>query len=407
MKRCLPIDATRLQALAREHGTPLYVYDANTILERVRRLSGFDVLRYAQKANPNLAILGLLRRSGVLIDAVSPGEIVRALRAGFLPDDIAYTADVFDAAALELVANTSARVNCGSIDMLAALARARPGAQATLRVNPGFGHGHDPRVVTGGENSKHGIWHADLESAVASAQALGLSIVGLHVHIGSGSNFENLALAAQSFENCAKSLRGTLQSLSAGGGIPVRYRPDEPEFDLDGYTNAWSCARDRASESIGRRLNLEVEPGRFLVAESGVLLTQVLGTKRNGDFEYALVDAGFNTLLRPALYGAYHHIEALDASDSLLRPTVVAGPLCESGDVFTQTKSGELDPRLLPTLVRGNLLAILDVGAYGMSMASRYNSQPLPAEVLIENGAARLIRRRESFDDLMTHESGR
>ena len=396
--------AALLRELAHEYGTPLYVYDARTLRAQLARLGGFDLVRFAQKANPNLAILELLRKAGAVVDAVSAGEIMRALRAGFPPDAIAYTADLFEPAALELIAAHGLRVNCGSLDMLPLLARARPDARLTLRLNPGFGHGHDRRVSTGGSGSKHGIWHTDFERAIELAHKWDLSVVGVHVHIGSGSDLENLALAARAFEHCAKQLSGTLETLSAGGGLPVPYRPGEPSFDVESYTRAWLSARDRASQSVGRRLQLEVEPGRFLVAECGVLLTTVRGTKQSGDVHYALADAGFHTLVRSAMYGAYHHIEALSHQDATLRPIVVAGPLCESGDVFTQTKSGELAPRSLPGLAAGDLLAIHDVGAYGMSMASRYNSQPLPAEVLVDDGVARLVRRRESLDDLIAHE---
>jgi diaminopimelate decarboxylase len=276
-----------------------------------------------------------------------------------------------------------------------------------LRLNPGFGHGHDPRVSTGGASSKHGIWHADFETSLAEARALGLSVVGLHVHIGSGSDLANLALAAHAFERCAPQVGSSLRSLSAGGGLPVPYRPGETQFDVASYTRAWCAARDRAGASIGRALELEVEPGRFLVAECGVLLARVLSTKRSGEYEFAIADAGFHTLLRPAMYGSYHHIEALSFQDSKLRPTVVAGPLCESGDVLTQSKTGQLLPRDLPALAAGDLLAIHDAGAYGMSMASRYNSQPLPAEVLVDGESSRLIRRRESIDDLLAHEIDR
>ncbi len=404
MKRALVLGAPQLIALAREFGTPLYVYDAATMRARVRQLAGFDLVRYAQKANPNLSILTLLRGLGVAIDAVSSGEIVRALRAGYEPDEIAFTADLFDASALEWIASRRLRVNCGSLDMLPALAAARAGAEVVLRVNPGFGHGHDARVSTGGEASKHGIWHEQLDLAIETARSLGLCVSGLHVHIGSGSNLENLTLAAGVFESAAPRLRDSLRSLSAGGGLPVPYREGEPAFDIASYTTAWQRARDRASDSVARRLTLEVEPGRYLLAESGVLLTEVRGKKQNGTLDYTLVDAGFNSLLRPAMYGAYHRIEALTFRTGEPRPTVVAGPLCESGDVFTRTKDAALDPRRLPELGRGDLLAICDVGAYGMSMASRYNSQPLPAEVLVDNGVARLIRRRESLDEIMDHE---
>ena len=404
MSRELVIPAARLRELAREFGTPLYVYDEATILERVRRLAGFDLVRYAQKANPNLALLALLRSVGVAVDAVSAGEIERALRAGYAPDEVAYTADLFDVRALEFIARKPLRVNCGSVDMLPLLAKARPGAEVVLRINPGFGHGHGLRVTTGGESSKHGIWHVDAPNALNVAQQLGLAVVGLHVHIGSGSDQRNLALAAAAFENLAPLVRRTLKSLSAGGGIPIPYRDADPDFELGSYAQTWRDAARRASECVGRKLKLEVEPGRFLVAESGLLVTEVQGTKRNGGFDYALVDAGFHTLLRPVMYGAYHRIEALTSADRNLRPTVVAGPLCESGDVFTLTSDGAPDPRLLPALARGDLLAICDVGAYGMSMASRYNSQPLPAEVLVSGDNARLIRRRESLEDQLLHE---
>ena len=404
MSKTLPLPAAQLRELAQQFGTPLYVYDASTLRARLAQLSGFDRVRYAQKANPNLAVLGVLRRAGVVVDAVSAGEIVRALRAGFAPEQVAYTADVFDPMVLELIARHALAVNCGSIDMLAQLARARAKAELTLRLNPGFGHGHDPRVSTGGSGSKHGIWHADFEQVLHSVRALGLSLVGLHVHIGSGSDLENLGLAASAFEHCAALVGQSLRCISAGGGLPIPYRPGERPFDVESYTKAWIRARERASARVGRRLELEVEPGRFLVAECGVLLARVLGTKRSGGLDYVLADPRFNTLLRPALYGAYHHISALSSEDPATRPTVVAGPLCESGDVFTQTKSGEVAPRDLPRLCAGDLLAIHDAGAYGMSMASRYNSQPLPAEVLVEDGVARLVRRRESFEDLLAHE---
>ncbi|MEO6708869.1 MAG: diaminopimelate decarboxylase, partial [Planctomycetota bacterium] len=353
-----PIEAERLCAVAREHGTPLYVYDAATIRARVGQLAAFDVVRYAQKANSNLAILRLIRSLGAKVDAVSTGEILRAMSAGFAADEIAYTADVFDDEARKSVAELALRVNCGSLDMLPAFASARSesslGKEVTLRVNAGFGHGHDARVATGGESSKHGIWHADLPRAIEMARDLGLSITGLHVHVGSGSDLENLMRATSTFEAAATRLSATLRSLSAGGGLPIPYRDGESDFDVRAYFEAWDAARTRIGELVGRRLELEVEPGRFLVAESGVLLTSVLGTKRNGEIDYALVDAGFHTLLRPAMYSAYHRIEALTASGPG-KPTMVAGPLCESGDVFTRTKSGELDPRQLPVLSRGDL----------------------------------------------------
>ncbi|MCE9592548.1 MAG: diaminopimelate decarboxylase [Planctomycetes bacterium] len=397
------LDDARLSALAREHGTPLFVYDAATICARYAELSGFDVVRYAQKANPNLSLLALLRECGAAIDAVSAGEIERALAAGFAPNEIVYTADLFDRAALEGVARHGIHVNVGSRDMLAQLAAVQPRADVTLRINPGFGHGHHRKVTTGGSDSKHGIWHEELPVAIDQAREFGLRVVGLHLHVGSGASFSRLVRAGLELVHAAERVETTLSSISAGGGLPVRYRATDREFPLERYAESWR-AGVRSIEARARRpISLEIEPGRWLVAESGVLVTEVRATKRQGEREFVLVDAGFHNLIRPTLYGAYHEIRAL-AKLGPERAVVVAGPLCESSDVFTQVPGGALAPILLPPLVAGDLLAIHDVGAYGTSMASNYNSQPIAAEVLVDGERSRLIRRRQRFDELFAPE---
>lgn len=401
-----PFPDELLVALAREHGTPLYVYSADVIAERVRELAGFDVVRYAQKANSNLAVLALLHRLGVHVDAVSAGEVARALAAGFDAREIAFTADLFDRAALATVARLSIDVNAGTTDMLAQLASVRPGARVTLRVNPGFGHGHDRKVNTGGETSKHGIWHTELPVALAQARELGLLVRGVHVHIGSGSDLENLSRVCASVASFAREVGRELESVSAGGGLPIPYRAGEARFDVARLTHAWRETRTELERALDRQIALEIEPGRHLVAECGVLLTEVRATKRSGSVDYALVDAGFHNLVRPAMYGAYHQISAVGRpAEAHVVPHVVAGPLCESADVFTQTRGGELAPQLLPRVRAGELLCIHDAGAYAMSMASNYNSQPLAAEVLVENGRARLVRSRQTLDELFARET--
>ncbi len=401
-----PFDDELLRTLAREHGTPLFVYSADIIAARTRELAGFDVVRYAQKANSNLAILALLRRLGAQVDAVSAGEVARALRAGFAPREIVFTADLFDAPALELVARTPVEVNAGSSAMLAQLARVRPKASVILRINPGFGHGHDRKVNTGGESSKHGIWHTELAATLDLARSLELRVRGLHVHIGSGSDLDNLTRVCAALQEFARRLGPELELISAGGGLPIPYRVDEPRLDVERLTRSWRDVK-RVLESVaGHPIQLEVEPGRYLVAESGVLLTQVRGIKRTGSFDYALVDAGFHNLVRPAMYGAYHQISAVGhAATAHTHPQVVAGPLCESADVFTQERGGTLVPQALPRVREGDLLCIHDAGAYAMSMASNYNSQPLAAEILVENGTPRVIRRRQTIDELFSNES--
>lgn len=401
-----PFDDELLRTLAREHGTPLFVYSADIIAARTRELAGFDVVRYAQKANSNLAILALLRRLGAQVDAVSAGEVARALRAGFAPREIVFTADLFDAPALELVARTPVEVNAGSSAMLAQLARVRPKASVILRINPGFGHGHDRKVNTGGESSKHGIWHTELGATIDLARSLELSVRGLHVHIGSGSDLDNLTRVCAALQGFAQRLGPELELISAGGGLPIPYRADEPRLDVERLTRSWRDVK-RVLESVaGHPIQLEVEPGRYLVAESGVLLTQVRGIKRTGSFDYALVDAGFHNLVRPAMYGAYHQITAVGhAASAHTHPQVVAGPLCESADVFTQERGGTLVPQPLPRVREGDLLCIHDAGAYAMSMASNYNSQPLAAEILVESDTPRVIRRRQTIDELFSNES--
>ena len=410
-------DAALLAELARCHGTPLYVYDASTIRAQVERLRaasrsvadlgtglrGFERIRFAQKANSCQAILRLLVDQGVALDAVSAGEIQRARAAGVPATEITFCADLFDPAALELIRTQALTVVAGSRDMLEQLARLRPAAKLWLRVNPGYGAGGHAKVTTGGEHSKHGIWHAELGAAVKQAKGLGLEVSGLHVHVGSGFGPADFQAAAMAVIEAARCVGPSLTSISAGGGLPVPYHDDEAEFDLLAHARTWSQARQQIEWELQRPVAMEVEPGRFLVAQAGVLLTTVHATKTQGREHYALVDAGFHSLVRPAMYGAFHRIEPLVRRQGPQRPTWIAGPLCESGDVLS-TDGTRPAARLMPPLQMGDVLAVRDVGAYGASMASRYNSQPLPAEVLVDQGRVRLIRARETFEDLLRQE---
>lgn len=398
------LDDALLTRLAREHGTPLYVYDAQTIERRIRDLAGFDRVRYAQKANSNLAVLEIVRRAGAFVDAVSAGEVERALRVGFDAQSIVYTADLFDRAARAALIQHRCPVNIGSPFQIEQYASMHAGRDIALRVNPGFGHGHGRKVSTGGESSKHGIWHAELATVVARAQSQHLRVVGLHVHIGSGSDFENLARVRDALRRMAPVAGSDLRTISVGGGLPTPYREDEPSFDVERYVREWLETKREIERDLGRPIELEVEPGRYLVAESGVLVTEVLGAKRSGSVDYVFVDAGFHTLVRPAMYGAFHRLEAIGKRGAVTAPRVVAGPLCESGDVLTQGAGGVLEPQMLPALELGDLICVHDAGAYGMSMASNYNTQPFPAEVLVDDGRVKLVRRRQTLDGLLADE---
>jgi diaminopimelate decarboxylase len=399
--------------LVRDFGTPIYVYDAATIADRVARLGRFDVVRYAQKANSNLAVLDRIRRSGALVDAVSAGEIQRALAAGFRaigdPPEIVYTADVFDREALDLVAELGIPVNCGSADMIEQLAARAPGVEITVRVNPGFGHGHSRKTNTGGEHSKHGIWHEDLEAALERARRAGLVVTGVHVHIGSGADIEHLARVADACCGFARRVGPSVNAISAGGGLPIPYRNEDEDVDVAAYYRVWDAARRALAADLGHAVRLEIEPGRYLVAEAGWLVAEIRAVKREGANRFYLLDAGFNALARPILYGAYHPMAIAPAdggtAERPLADVVVGGPLCESGDIFTQDEGGVVRSERLPEAQVGDFLAIGCAGAYGFVMASNYNGKPRPAEVLIESGKAHLVRARESLDDLTRGEA--
>ena len=414
-----PFTPVQLQTLARQHGTPLWVYDAATVLRRIQDLQAFDTVRFAQKANSNIHLLRLMRQQGVAVDAVSPGEIQRALAAGYTAaldarggaHGIVFTADVLTTDTLALVLGHGIPVNTGSVDMIHQLGRAAPGSQhpVWLRINPGFGHGHSNKTNTGGEHSKHGIWHTEVPAALAAIREHGLQLYGLHMHIGSGVDYGHLEQVCQSMVDLIKATGADVQAISAGGGLSIPYRPGGDRIDTAHYFGLWDAARQAVAAHLGHAVHLEIEPGRYLVAEAGVLLAEVRATKWQGSQHFTLVDAGFSDLMRPAMYGAHHEMSIVPAQGDdharPTRPTVVAGPLCESGDVFTQAEGGVVLTRDLPAAQVGDLLVIHDAGAYGASMSSNYNSRPLAAEVLVDaDGTSRVIRRRQSLDELLALE---
>lgn len=407
------LNADNLLRLPAEFGCPVWVYDAQIVREKIAALHQFDVVRFAQKACSNIHILRLMREQGVKVDSVSLGEIERALAAGFDPkadgDAIVFTADVIDDATLARVHELQIPVNAGSVDMLEQLGQVSPGHRVWLRVNPGFGHGHSQKTNTGGENSKHGIWYADMPAALEVLQRYGLKLVGIHMHIGSGVDYGHLEQVCGAMVRQVVDFGQDLEAISAGGGLSIPYREGEEAIDTDHYYGLWSAARDQIAAHLGHAVKLEIEPGRFLVAEAGVLVSQVRSVKEMGSRHFVLIDAGFNDLMRPSMYGSYHHITALAADDRDLTQaprveTVVAGPLCESGDVFTQQEGGKVETRALPEVKPGDYLVLHDTGAYGASMSSNYNSRPLLPEVLFDNGKARLIRRRQTIQELLALE---
>ncbi len=415
------IAGVSLREIARQFGTPTYVYDEAAIIQKINDLKAFEVVRFAQKACSNIAILDLVRRHGVLVDAVSSGEIYRALQAGYVPHDadsskphpIVYTADIFDRESLETVLRHDIHVNCGSPDMIEQYGRRKPGANITLRINPGFGHGHSQKTNTGGEQSKHGIWHEQLDDSLRLADRHGLTVTGLHLHIGSGTDLEHLSQVCGAMEKLAAEVGRTLTMISAGGGLPTIYQAGDTYVDVRKYYDLWDASRKRLEAKFGHKLTLELEPGRYLVAESGYLVSEIRAIKRMGKNTFYLLDAGFNNLARPILYGSHHPMSivpgAIDGGDAPSgdRPkadVVVGGPLCESGDIFTQAEGGFVCTRNLPVAQIGELLVIECAGAYGFAMGSNYNGKPLAAEVLLRGGKPYLIRARQTPEDIVRGE---
>ncbi|GAA1947064.1 diaminopimelate decarboxylase [Kitasatospora viridis] len=408
-----PLSGPRLARLAERYGTPAWIYDADRIRAQIARLRGFDVIRFAQKACSNTHILRLMREEGVLVDAVSLGEIERALTAGYQPhgadEPIVLTADLLDRATLRRVVELRLPVNAGSPQMLDQVGTASPGHPVWLRINPGFGHGHSRKTNTGGEQSKHGIWHEHLAESLELIDRHGLELIGLHMHIGSGVDYGHLEAVCETMVKQVRLSGRDVRAISAGGGLSVPYREGQPEVDTERYFRLWDSARQELERELGHRVRLEIEPGRFLVAGAGVLTSEVRAQKPVGSNHFVLVDAGFNDLMRPAMYGSSHRVSVLSPSGEprteAVRDTVLAGPLCESGDVFTQVEGGDVEPIPLPSARIGDLVVFHDTGAYGASMSSNYNSRPLLPEVLVEGAEARLIRRRQTVAELLSLET--
>lgn len=399
--------------LAGTVGTPFWAYDAATVEQQIEKLRAFDVIRYAQKANGNLGLLRVMRRSGVVVDAVSLGEVDRALAAGFTVSadkaEIVFAADLLDRQTLRRVADLGIPVNCGSPEMIRQLGEAGSRHPIWLRINPGFGHGHSAKTNTGGPSSKHGIWFDQLPQCLDMIDRWGVSLIGLHMHIGSGVDYGHLARVGDAMVSCVRQLGRPIRAISAGGGLSVPYRSGEAEVDTQHYFQLWDRTRRTVSDICGRAVRLEIEPGRYLVAGCGKLVAEVRAVKKVADNFFVLVDAGFNELARPMIYGSHHAIRFLSAIGRPIegepQPVAIAGPLCEAGDVFTQHEGGVVEYRQLPLPSVGDLAVFDDAGAYGASMSSNYNSRPLAAEVMVDAGQVMLVRRRQEMHELLALET--
>ncbi len=399
------------ESIAQEYGTPVYVVNESRLRDNIRRVidefsKHYERVRvhYACKANSNLAVLSVARQEGCFIDAVSPGEVYLALKAGFSADQILFTGSNIKDEELEYALKTRVRITIDSVSQISRLAKIAQGRipAVAIRINPEIGAGHHEHCITGGRDAKFGVWEEQTGEATRLAREAGMTVVGVHMHIGSGiPNVDPFLPAIRRLMELAVQVQNesgeALEFIDIGGGMGVPYRPEEKELDLPHFASevVRTFLEGREAHGIKGEPFLALEPGRYLVADSAILLTRVNTIKETPYRTFVGLDAGFNDLIRPAMYGSYHHILNASGMTEPKRKVDIVGPLCESGDVFARDREIS-DPK------EGDVLAILNAGAYGFSMSSQYNSRPRAAEVLVRDGESELIRERESFHNLVT-----
>ncbi|MHB8800674.1 MAG: diaminopimelate decarboxylase [Thermoanaerobaculia bacterium] len=406
-----PEAVAALTRLAAEHGTPLYVYDAGTIRENARALRAAFAprfprlgLRYALKANTNVEIVRRVLAEGLAPEVVSEGEVRAALRAGAAGRDVLFTSSSKSPSEIDFALRHDVLLNVDNLDELEQVSsgaiRLGTTARISFRINPGVDPDTLHQINTGIPESKFGVHldGGDAREAYARARALpGLAITGVHCHIGSQitetAGYEKTARRMLAFVRELKEELGlTLSFVDLGGGLGIPFADGQTVMTPEDLARALKPIWDEEVARLGYEPELWIEPGRYLVAQAGLMIARVNSVKTTPVKTFVNVDAGFNTLMRPALYGAAHRVRVVgrDGPPMLLD---VAGDVCETGDILAEG-------RLLPRPAAGDLVAFLDAGAYGFVMASEYNARPLPAEVLVDGDDVRVIRRRGTWEEL-------
>lgn len=392
----------QLIALADRHGTPLYLYDGDMILQRYRELHDYLSwpklkIHYAMKANSNVAILKLLHEAGANLDTVSPAEVLLALKLGYAPDRILYTANNLTDEEMCRVQRTGVLMNIGSLSRLRKFGNAFPGSEVCLRFNPDVPEGGEfKQIQTAGDLTKFGILLQDLPEVQGIVAEHQLRVVGLHEHTGSG--IKETEKVYQGIRNLmGVAIDGKfpdLRFLDFGGGFKIPYEPGEQRIDYASFGREITRLFEEFCTAYGRQLEMCFEPGKYIVGEAGRLLVRVNTLKNNRARKIAGTDSGFGHLIRPVLYGAYHEIVNLTNPDGDEKEYDVTGNLCETGDCFAVD-------RMLPEIREGDLLSINNAGAYCYSMGSVYNMRPLPKEVLVVDGNDRVVRKGLTDEELV------
>jgi diaminopimelate decarboxylase len=352
--------------------------------------------------------------NGVKIDAVSVFEVQRALRIGFRTNDICFTSDVFFCDAdVKFCLENDIYCNCGTLGMVeeygkALKSKGTGSKKISIRINPGEGAGHSKKTNTGGPYSKHGIWYQNLDEVKRIAREYGMIVSGVHMHIGSGGDMEHLKRITGKLVEFAKQFE-EVETVNFGGGLPYQYDPDKPQEEVSGYKTIIDERAQVLKNHFNREIICEIEPGRRFVAGCGYLIGEVRSFNHTFDedgkrIDYVLTNVGFCHLLRPMAYGSYHPIWFVGDDLGPEQDLIVAGPVCESGDVLTQ-KDEEPLARKLPLPRPGDCIVIGGAGAYGHVMSSNYNSQPLIPEVVVEDDQCTQTRIRQTLDDILIQES--
>lgn len=395
----LPFTKETIKLIIAEYGLPLFIYDADTINQQISKIkSAFNVssldIRYASKALNTIAILSHIYKQGCGIDTVSPGEIIMALKAGVPPHKISFTPSgvLYDEYAFAI--KHGVHIHVDQTDVLEWLDQNHPGTDVILRFNPGIQAGGHPKLQVGSHGSKFGILSSHVDDLKALTNKLSLNVTGVHMHLGSDiSDSSTFDQAYEYLLSIARLWSSTLKYVDLGGGFKIPYHPDDHSTDINAIGKKVTRMFNQFTDDIGKEITLVLEPGKFLVSEAGFLFMEVTCVRQSGDVPMAYVQSGFNHFLRPMSYGAYHHIINVSNPDGPVEQFDIVGYLCETDTFALQRPVNEIR--------QGDILCLMNAGAYGYTMASNYNGRLRPAEVLIKDGMPYLIRRAETMDDLL------
>ncbi len=396
---------TSPEELIAKYGSPLYVYNERVLRDCCRDLKTMSTwedfaVNYSVKANSNLSLLKIIREEGLVVDAMSLGEIAVEKAAGFTKDEIFFVSNNVTEKEMKEVIAQGIHLSVDSLSQLEMYGKLAPGTEICVRINTGIGDGHSKKVVTGGHDTKFAIDIEKLDELNAILKRYDLKLTGINQHIGSLFMKPDLYLIAMKelLDLCLQFPDLKFIDFGGGFGVPYHKMDGEARLDLKETGKQIDALIQEFIQAYGRSVQIKIEPGRYVVAESSVLLGEVNGIKTVFEKKYAGTDLGLSVLIRPAMYGSYHDIEIYrpHGEDTGKKEVVsVVGNICESGDVM-------IPDRELPEILEGDIVGILNAGAYGYSMASNYNNRLRPAEVLIGlDGKPRLIRRRDTIEDLL------